>query len=369
MGQVSFLIACGSALQLAESFIPLPVPIPGLRVGLGNIATLLGLILFGFPAGFEVAVFRPIITSLMNGTFLSPVFFLSICGSVTSFIVMAGIYYLTRRTRLLSVIAISITGAVVHNVSQIVLAYYWLIHHNIVLVFAPFMIILAVIGGYLVGWSTKYIIAKMAEEKHNKFPEFENSAEQSPQHVVLRIRDKIKITGAFLMVISTIFWKSPLAYLALILIVFAMIIMYGDNHKIAGSMLINLWGIVVFSFVLPALFSSGGSVIWQWWIFKVSYAGIMDGVLFAMRLLFLILISAWIGVSDPKKLSEELAWMLSPLKYFRFSVNRIPRITSLSLSFVPVIWDRLSKLKPKTLRTVLNTLVTFFVGLETKQVS
>jgi energy-coupling factor transporter transmembrane protein EcfT len=87
-----------------------------------------------------------------------------------------------------------------------------------------------------------------------------------------------------------------------------------------------------------------------------------------MRLLFLILISAWIGVTDPSKLSQELAWILSPLKYFRFSVDRIPRITSLSLSFVPVIWEKLSKLKPKTLKTVLNTLVEFFVGLvETKQ--
>ena len=70
IAQISFLIACGAALQLAETFIPLPVPIPGLRVGLGNVATLLGIILFGFPAGFEVAVFRPVITSLMNGTFL-----------------------------------------------------------------------------------------------------------------------------------------------------------------------------------------------------------------------------------------------------------------------------------------------------------
>ena len=129
-------------------------------------------------------------------------------------------------------------------------------------------------------------------------------------------------------------------------------------------MIINLWSIVSFSFALPALFSTVGDVIWQWGIFKVTYLGIKDGFLFAMRLVFLILLSAWIGVTDPKKLSEELAWILSPLKYFHFSTDRIPRITSLSLSFVPVIWNKLSKLKPKTLKTVLNTLVTFFVGLE-----
>jgi hypothetical protein len=72
----------------------------------------------------------------------------------------------------------------------------------------------------------------------------------------------------------------------------------------------------------------------------------------------------WIGVTEPSKLSEELAWILSPLKYFHFSVNKIPRLTSLSLSFIPVIWERLSHVKPKKLKPILDALAIFFVGLE-----
>ncbi len=367
IAQISFLIACGTALQLAETFVPFPVPIPGLRVGLANIATLLGIVLFGAPAGFEVAIFRPIITSLMNGTFLSPVLFLSFTGSVTSFMVMAAIYYVVRDTSSISIITISIIGAVVHNVAEIALAYFWLFHHRAVLVFAPIMVLLAVIGGYLAGWSTKYVLDRIEHEQLNSFPSF-NGPEDAKYHVDLRASDKLKISGAFVLVLSTIVLESVYAYLALILIVLVLIFVYGDNKKAAGSRVLSLWGIVVFSFVLPAVFSTHGAPILEWWIFKVTYSGILEGALFALRILFLILISAWIGVTDPSKLSQELAWMLSPLKYFRFSVDRIPRITSLSLSFVPLIWEKLSKLKPKTLKTVLNTLAEFFVGLvETKQ--
>jgi len=365
IAQLSFLIACGSALQLAETFIPFPVPIPGLRIGLANIATLIALVMFGGPAGFEVAVFRPLITSLMNGTFLSPVLMLSFCGSIVSFFVMWALYYLTRNTRIYSIIAISIIGAVVHNVAEIVLAYFWLIHHRVILVFAPFMALIAVVGGYLVGWSTKYVLERIAQEKLMNFsPITNNISETMPFN--LRPRDKIKITGAFVMVLSTIFIKTIFAYVILILAVIGLIIFYGENKKTAGSRLVSLWSIVVFTFVLPVVFSNGTDVIFSWWILKITHTGLMEGSLFALRLMFLIFISAWIGVTDPSKLSQELAWILSPLKYFSFSVDRIPRITSLSLSFVPLIWEKLSKLKPKTLKTVLNTLAEFFVGLDEK---
>jgi hypothetical protein len=225
------------------------------------------------------------------------------------------------------------------------------------------MVLAAIIGGSLVGWSTKYVLDRIKQEKMNILRAFSEPNEVKIQ-ISLGTRDKLKISGAFLLVLSTVLLRSLYAYAALILIVLVLIFIHGENIKSAAARVFSLWGIVVFTLILPALFSTHGSPLWEWWIFKVTFSGIMEGALFAMRLLFLILISAWIGVTDPSKLSQELAWILSPLKYFRFSVDRIPRITSLSLSFVPVIWEKLSKLKPKTLKTVLNTLVEFFVGLE-----
>lgn len=371
IAQLSFLIACGSALQLAESFIPFPIPIPGVKIGLSNITTLLGLVLFGIPAAFEISVFRPLITSLTNGTFLSPGLVLSLCGSVVSCAVMALVYMAMRGRRFHSVIALSVIGAVTHNAAEIVVGYYWLLPHKAVIALAPFMIFVAMIGGYLVGWSARYVLERMEQVKLNTITAVNDTPDDIPLTLPeIAWQDKFKVVLAFLLVLSTVFLRSTVAYGILIFMVLVLIVVYRETMALLSRRMLRLWLLIVGSFAIPVLFSpAGGDVLWQWAWFTVTMQGVMQGVLFSLRLIFLILISIWIGVDEPSKLSEELAWILSPLKYLKFSVNRIPRVTSLSLSFIPVIWEKLTHVKPKTLKNVLNALVVVFVGLEQEIIS
>jgi heptaprenyl diphosphate synthase len=359
IAQISFLVACGSALQLAEMF--LPTPVPGVRIGLANISTLLGLALFGAPAAFEVAVFRPVVTSLTNGTFMTPGFVLSLCGSLASCVLMVLVYELTVGRHTFSLIAISLIGALVHNATEIWVAYLWLIPNKGVFALLPLFLIPALVGGYFVGWSSRYVIDKIKNGHLSDFAIFEN-AQDSGQPPELTAKDKIKVLTAFSMVISTIFIRTVQSYGILIASILVLIIVY--RQKVPFSRLFRLWGVVVFSFVLPVLFSSRGEAIWHWHIITITHFGIRQGVLFSFRLIFLILISIWIGVAEPEKLSQELAWILSPLKYFHFSVDRIPRMTSLSISFIPVVWEKFAQVKPKTLTGVLDALGGFFVSLK-----
>lgn len=358
--QVSFLIACGSALQLAEYFIP--YPIPGMRIGLANISTVLGIVLFGGAAGFEIAVFRPIITSLTNGTFLSPGFIFSFFGSITSYLVMFAIFYLTKKHRVFSIIGISIIGAIAHNVTQIATAYFWLLPHAGVLTIAPLLLVSGLVGGYFVGWASDYVLAKIREAKFN-LPEIDQEEKPLEKHQLI-LGDKLKILAAFGMVITTIFLATAAAYAALIAIVTILILISGDSLITIIRRIFALWGVIIGSFMLPVIFTTWGEVYYQVAFIKITDIGVYQGILFVMRLIFLILISIWIGVTDPEKLSRELAWLLSPLKVFKVPVDRIPRLTSLSLSFLPLIWERLSKVKPKKLKLVLDALVGLFMGLE-----
>lgn len=358
IAQISFLIACGSALQLAEMF--LPSPLPGVRIGLANISTLMGLALFGVPAAFEVAVFRPVVTSLTNGTFMTPGFVLSLCGSLASCAVMALLYELTFGRRTFSLIAISLVGALVHNSMEVWVAYLWLIPHKGVFALLPVFLVPALVGGYFVGWSARYVLDKMKNGHLTSFAPYEHPPDTA-QLPELTTKDKLKVLAAFCMVISTIFLRTAPAYGFLIAAILILIAVY--RQPVPFSRLFRLWGVVVFSFVLPALFSSRGTPLWQWGMISVTDFGIHQGALFSLRLIFLILISIWIGVTDPAKLSQELAWILTPLKYFHFSVNRIPRITSLSLSFIPVVWEKFAQVKPKSLRGVLDALGGFLVSL------
>ncbi|MBN1823617.1 MAG: Gx transporter family protein [Endomicrobiales bacterium] len=363
IAQVSFLIACGAALQLAEQFIPIPIPLPGLKIGLANISTLLGLMLFGAPVAFQVAVFRPVLTSIANGTFMSPWLILSFCGSLASFFIMVSLFSLFKSRNAAFIITLSIISAVTHNAAELVVAYYWLIPHAVVFAIAPVLLLMAVVGGYFVGWSADFVYKRIEKEKYENLPDTERT-ENDPEIGALELKDKVRITAAFILVISTIFWRTAQMYGILISVVLFFMFIYGIKPSEAFKKVSALWPILVFSFLLPVFFSPEGRILFEWKFVRIGVEGLMEGLLFSLRLILLILISVWVGVGNPSEISKELAWILSPLRYFHFAVNRIPRMTSLSLSFLPVVWERISKTKPRTLKGILETLSVFFVELD-----
>jgi len=53
---LSLLVSFGIVLHIVEAFIPLPIYIPGAKLGLANIITLLVLVLYGFKDGLIVSI-------------------------------------------------------------------------------------------------------------------------------------------------------------------------------------------------------------------------------------------------------------------------------------------------------------------------
>src|SRR4030042_1187275 len=137
--ETAFLVACASVLQIAESLFP--HPIPGIRLGLANIMTLVALVSIGFGAALEIAVFRTVISSFILGTFLSPSFFLSFSGALMSALVMGLTYQLSfvNRKVYLSFVGISVAGSITHNLVQISLVYFILIRHTGIFYLLPWL--------------------------------------------------------------------------------------------------------------------------------------------------------------------------------------------------------------------------------------
>jgi len=161
---ISVLVALASVLQITESLFP--HPLPWLRLGLANMITLTSLVIFGFGIAVQIAVLRTILSSFLLGTFLSPGFFLSFSGALVSALVMGGIYSLGSIEKSnpsshylfgLSIIGVSILGAVSHNLTQLFVAYLFLIRHKGVFLTLPFLILAGVVTGYVVGYGANYL--------------------------------------------------------------------------------------------------------------------------------------------------------------------------------------------------------------------
>lgn len=155
--RIAMLVAAGLLLFIFESAIPRPLP--WLKPGLANLATLIALYLFGFRMALLVMLVRVILGALIMGTLFNPVFVFGIAGGMVATCVMGMAQaYLGR---VLSIIGISLLGSFSHNFTQLLIAAYLVIGSERALVLLPLMLISALFSGFLVGTFAHYILLRM----------------------------------------------------------------------------------------------------------------------------------------------------------------------------------------------------------------
>lgn len=154
--RLSLLIAMGVALHVVESMLILPLPVPGAKPGLANIATVLALYLYGVRDGLLVAVARVLLGSLIGGVFLSPAFFLALGGALCSTLVMS----LFMRCSWFSVIGVCVAGAVAHNCGQL-LAALLLLKNSAVIYYLPLLLAVALPAGLFTGFAMQPLLEKL----------------------------------------------------------------------------------------------------------------------------------------------------------------------------------------------------------------
>ena len=145
---LAMLVAGAAVLHIVESWMPVPLPVPGAKLGLANVVTLAVVMHFGMREALAVSAMRAILGSLLGGTFMTLGFFLSMSGGLASALVMG----LLRRAagERISATGLSLAGAVTHNVTQLLVAVL-LVSHAGLFVYLPFLLFVAIPTGYFVG--------------------------------------------------------------------------------------------------------------------------------------------------------------------------------------------------------------------------
>lgn len=112
------LIALAMALSYTERFIPLQmvIPLPGVKLGLANIVTLIALYLMGSKAAFAILIPRCIFGAVFGGGITGLAF--SLTGGILAMLTMT----VTRKIPIFSIYGVSIFGAAAHNIGQIMAA-------------------------------------------------------------------------------------------------------------------------------------------------------------------------------------------------------------------------------------------------------
>lgn len=369
--KISVLVSCACVLQIMESLIP--HPIPGMRLGLANAITLIALMSFGFRTAMEVTFLRTIVSSLILGTFLSPAFAMSFGGGLASVFVMGGMYRLFRGA--FSLIGISVMGALAHMFAQFAIVYFLLGQHIGIFWLLPVLTISSLLTGFLNGWIANFIqhyaeIGEAGSEIGNCPGEMDCTGDSffssyiPGNSVIHHIPSTAKIIAVVSLSMSMLFTKSLSVYAGLA-IFFAIVILLSGlplTSMIKGKK-IFFW-IILFTFVLHTFFTPGNP------IFKIGFLsvvkeGFYNAVAISFRLfLFMIIASILLATTSLPELTEGLIKLLSFLRVFGISSEKMAAELGLSLQMVPVFWSDTQRIiKSHKFKQDWNKLGNFLIQL------
>jgi heptaprenyl diphosphate synthase len=144
---IAISLGIGISLNIIESFIPLPIAIPGVKLGLANVVTIIILYHFGKREAFLLVLLRVILVGLLRTGLFSISFNLSLAGAFSSYLIMSTLY----NKNVFSIVGISVAGATLSGVGQLVLASY-LLDSTAIFYYLPYLLFLNIPTGIITGY-------------------------------------------------------------------------------------------------------------------------------------------------------------------------------------------------------------------------
>ena len=152
------LTALAMVLSYVESLVPLSFAVPGVKIGLANIAVMFALYKLGAKAAVIISLVRVVLVSILFGNLFSMVY--SLAGAALSLAVML----CAVRIKKLSAMGVGVLGGVFHNVGQIIIAAFVLQTAGLIY-YLPVLCISGTVAGIAVGLVSGIVADRINIEK------------------------------------------------------------------------------------------------------------------------------------------------------------------------------------------------------------
>lgn len=157
--ELGLLLAVSLVLAYLESLLPVMVAVPGVKLGLANIVTMLVLYRNGGKKAFFFMTARVVLAGFLFSGAVGIIY--SFAGGVCCIMVMCAV----KRFPFFSILGVSMAGAVSHNFGQLLVAFFVMENAHILYYFP----VLCISGG-ITGLVTGYISALLIRQMNKIFP-------------------------------------------------------------------------------------------------------------------------------------------------------------------------------------------------------
>ena len=137
-----------------ESLFPVFVGIPGIKLGLANLAVLFILERYTYKEAMLVSFIRIVVIGFLFGNMFSILY--SLAGAALSLMVMT---FLKKKTDA-SIFALSMAGGIAHNIGQLIVAMI-VVENASLIYYGPVLLISGIITGFLIGYLTREVLKRI----------------------------------------------------------------------------------------------------------------------------------------------------------------------------------------------------------------
>ena len=148
-----------------EVLIPIPVGIPGIKLGLANGVIMVLLFFTTWIRTLEISVIRVVLAGFLFGNPMTIAY--SLAGGILSLIVMG----ILKKIKGFSSVGISVGGGVAHNIGQLSIAVI-LMENTKIYYYAPVLLLTGTIAGVMIGVLSGVLVKKIPPQLFYKSLKF-----------------------------------------------------------------------------------------------------------------------------------------------------------------------------------------------------
>ncbi len=138
------LIALAFVFSYIESLIPIPIPVPGVKIGLANLVNVVGLYTVGAAGTAAVGLVRIVLVGFTFGNTFSMIY--GLAGGALSLLVEI----IAKRSGVFGCMGVSVLGGIFHNIGQLAVAAF-VTKTAGVFTYFPVLAVSGIVAGTLIG--------------------------------------------------------------------------------------------------------------------------------------------------------------------------------------------------------------------------
>ncbi|WP_297281045.1 energy-coupling factor transporter transmembrane protein EcfT [uncultured Anaerococcus sp.] len=160
-----------------------------------------------------------------------------------------------------------------------------------------------------------------------------------------RLDPRVKIIGVFAYIITIFFVDDFITFIPFVILLFLMLYVAKIPIKNVFKSLKPLLFIILITAIIN-LFTTPGNTVVEIGPLSISDEGIYRTLFTVLRLILIIMSTSVLTyTTSPMELTDGLEKLFSPLKRFGFPAGELAMMISISLRFIPTLFDEANKIK------------------------